>query len=61
MTTGIRDGLALICLALIGFLLAAITTVEWLASAAEVIGFLLGVVGLGVLAFSLARKQKQDA
>jgi hypothetical protein len=60
MTTGIRDGLALCCLALIGLLLSIVITVEWAANAARAVALLLGVVGLGVVAFSLARKQNVD-
>lgn len=56
MSSGVRDGLALICVGVIGLLIAAVATNENVASVAQLVGLVLAIIGLGMIAFGLTRR-----
>lgn len=59
MTKEVRQGLGLLCVALIAFLIGIATadgTAEWFSGALRLIGLVLAVFGLGVIASGLFRR-----
>ena len=59
MNEGTRNGLGLLCVALIAFLIGLATadgSAPWFAAAMRLIALVLGVFGLGILAVSLFRR-----
>lgn len=58
MTDGVRNGLGMLCIALIALVIALATAgnADVLSGAAKLIALVLGIIGLGMVASALLRR-----